>query len=107
MPPGWGPALLYGGSLVQVSLIPFKAIGYLALSYLIYATVLDAAGSALAGVVGLFSCVSCTWPILGTIVTGVFGGASAVAVVATNQPYGASTLVFLSAVALLSWRPLQ
>lgn len=106
LPPGWSPAVFYGGSYVSISAFPFYVVGYLALSYLVYTTVLDAAGSAVAGLVGLFSCVSCTWPILGTVVVGVFGSGSAVVAFATNQPYGASTLVFLSAVALLSWRPL-
>lgn len=104
--PGWSPALLYGGSLVTLSLLPFKVVGYLALGYLVYATVLDAAASVVSGVVGLISCVSCAWPLLGTVVVGLFGSTSAVAVFATNQPYGASTLVFVSAVALLMWRPL-
>lgn len=105
LPPGWGPAVLYNSPLVQLNLIPFKFVGYLALAYLIYALLLDAAGSVVTGVVGLFSCVSCTWPVLGTVVAGAFGGASAVASVALNQPYALSTLVFLSAVGLLYWRP--
>lgn len=107
IPPGWSPALFYGGEYVTVGVFPFMAIGYVALSYLVYTTVLDAAGSAVAGVVGLFSCVSCTWPVLGTILTGVFGSSSAVVGFATSQPYGASTVVFLTAIALLYWRPLR
>ena len=103
LPPGWNPAVYYGGSLVSVALVPYKAAGYLALSYLVYATVVDTAGTALAGVAGLFSCVSCTWPVIGTVVTGLFGGAAGVA--ALSHSYGLSTLVFLSAVALLYWRP--
>lgn len=107
LPPGWGPALLYGGAWVTLAVFPYQVIGYLALAYLVGVTVIDAAGSAMAGLVGLFSCVSCAWPILGTVLTGVFGGASAVAGFATAQPYGASTLVFLTAVGLLYWRPLR
>lgn len=107
LPPGWSPAVLYGGSLIGIALFPFRVIGYLALAYLVYVTLLDAAGSVVSGLIGLFSCVSCTWPVLGTVLTGLFGGTSAVAVVAMNRPYGVSTLVFLSAVALLYWRPLR
>jgi len=106
LPPGWGPAILYQGALIRLAIVPYKLIGYLALAYLVYTTVLDAAGSAWTGVVGLFSCVSCAWPVVGTVVTGIFGSSSAVAAVATNQPYGVSTAVFVSAVALLVWRPL-
>lgn len=106
IPPGWGPAILYQGALIRLAIVPYKLIGYLALAYLVYATVLDTAGSAWTGVVGLFSCVSCAWPVVGTVATGIFGSSSAVAAVATNQPYGVSTVVFVSAVALLVWRPL-
>ncbi|MDY6817979.1 MAG: hypothetical protein SVG88_04890 [Halobacteriales archaeon] len=105
LPPGWGPAVLYNGPLVQINAIPFKLIGYLSLAYLIYALLLDTAGSVVTGIVGLFSCVSCTWPVLGTVLAGAFGGTSAIAAVAMEQPYGLSTLVFLSAVGLLYWRP--
>lgn len=107
LPPGWGPALLYQGDFLRLAIVPYKLVGYLALSYLVYTTVLDAAGSAITGLVGLFSCVSCAWPVLGTVITGVFGSSSAVAAVATNQPYGVSTLVFVTAVGLLVWRPLR
>jgi hypothetical protein len=107
LPPGYSPRLFYDGVLLSLTLEPYKVAGYAALAYLVYVTVLDAAGAALSGVVGLFSCVSCTWPILGTVLTGLFGGASAVAGFATGQPYGASTLVFLSAIGLLYWRPLR
>ena len=68
-------------------------------------TVVDAAASGLAGFVGLFSCVSCTWPLLATVFTGIFGTASAAASIVTGQPYGASTVVFLASVAMLVWRP--
>jgi hypothetical protein len=105
LPPGWGPTLVYSGSALTVSLFPFKVLGYAALAYLVTATVLDTANAGLAGLLGLFSCVSCTWPVAATVLTGVFGGTSAAASVATNQPYGLSTVVFVSSVLLLTWRP--
>jgi hypothetical protein len=103
--PGWGPALLYSGSALTVSLLPFKVIGYAALAYLVAVTVIDAARTGLAGLLGVFSCVSCTWPVAATLFTGLFGGASAVASVAQNEPYALSTVVFVSSVLLLAWRP--
>lgn len=103
--PGWGPAVLYSDDYLTATLLPFKVVGYAALAYLVAATVRDASGSVVTGVVGLFSCVSCTWPVVATLLTGVFGSASAVATVATTQAYDLSTLVFVSAVALLYWRP--
>jgi hypothetical protein len=105
LPPGWGPALLYQGNVVNLVLMPARVVGYLALSYLVYATVVDAAQAAVSGVVGLLSCVSCTWPVLGSVLTGVFGAGSALAGVATAYSYDISTAVFLVTVALLAWRP--
>lgn len=105
LPPGFGPALLYSGTAVSLNLLPYQVVGYLALAYLVYATVLEATGTALSGVLGLFTCVSCTWPVLGTVIAGVFGGGSAVYAVALSRSYLLSTLVFVSAVALLRWRP--
>lgn len=103
--PGWGPALVYGGHAVSVVLMPAYVVGYLALSYLLYATVLEAVGSAVGGLLGLVSCVSCTWPILATIASTAFGGAGVLAASATEVPYDLSTAVFLVTVALLYWRP--
>jgi len=105
LPPGWGPVVTYAGSLVGLSLVPYKLVGYATLAYLVYVTVVEAASSAWGGVVGLFSCVSCAWPVLGTVLASAFGSSAAVVAVAETQPYGASTLVFLSAVGLLVWRP--
>lgn len=105
LPPGMGPALLYRGVLLRVTLLPYELIGYAALAYLVYVGVLEAAGSTLSGVVGLFSCVSCAWPVFGAVVTTLFGGGSAVAVAVATWPFDASTAIFLSALALLYWRP--
>lgn len=105
LPPGFGPALLYSGPLVGLNLLPYQLVGYLALAYLVYGTVLEATGSAISGLLGLFSCVSCTWPVIGTVVAGLFGTGSAVYAVALGQSYALSTLVFVSAVLLLRWRP--
>lgn len=105
LPPGWGPVPIYSAATFTVALLPFKLIGFLALAYLVAATVVDATASGLAGFVGLFSCVSCTWPLLATVFTGIFGTASAAASVVSGQPYGVSTVVFLASVGMLVWRP--
>ncbi|WP_255150335.1 DUF7546 family protein [Halorarius halobius] len=104
VPPGFAPAVLYSGSAVVVNLIPFKLAGYLALAYLVYVTALDVSGSVAAGVVGLLSCVSCTFPVIAAIVSGVTGSAAFAATVAGGS-YGLSTLAFLVTVGLLRWRP--
>jgi len=105
IPPGWAPALLANTPTVRVSIIFYQFVGYLALAYLVYATVIDAAGSAIGGIVGLLSCVSCTWPILGAILTSIFGGGSAVVAATQDWTYAVSTVIFVVTVALLYWRP--
>ncbi|WP_115863704.1 DUF7546 family protein [Halorussus litoreus] len=105
LPPGWGPALLYSSDAVNLALMPYKVAGYATLAYLVYATVVDAAGSAVSGLLGLASCVSCTWPVLATLLTGVLGSGSAVAAAANEWSYAVGTGVFVLTVALLYWRP--
>ncbi|WP_267642751.1 DUF7546 family protein [Haloarchaeobius amylolyticus] len=102
--PGWGPTLSYSGAVFQFSLVPFRVVGYLALSYLVYATVLDSLAASATGLVGLFSCVSCAFPLLSSLASGTAGSAAALA---TVYAFGVdlSTLVFVVAVALLYWRP--
>lgn len=106
LPPGWGPALLYHGTFFEVILMPARLFGYLALSYLVYVTILDAANVAVPGFIGLFSCTSCTWPVLASVVTGLFGASTAIASTVTVLSLDVSTAVFLLTVGMLSWRPL-
>jgi hypothetical protein len=105
LPPGWGPALLYGGEHIRLVFLPFKVIGYLTLSYLIYVTVLDTATSAAAGLLGLFSCISCTLPLIAAMVGGIIGGGGVLIAAASAQSYPLSTAVFVVTVLLLLWRP--
>ncbi|MGM0606621.1 MAG: DUF7546 family protein [Halobacteriota archaeon] len=105
LPPGWGPAPLYSGYYVNVTLLPAYVVGYVALAYLVYAAVIDTAGSAKAAVLGLFTCVSCSWPILAVVVSTVFGGGSILAASALELSYELSTVIFLLTVGLLYWRP--
>ncbi|MFC4449683.1 DUF7546 family protein [Halorussus aquaticus] len=105
LPPGWGPAVLYTGSAVNLSLMPYKLVGYLTLAYLVYDTVLDTAGSAVSGLVGVVSCVSCAWPVVATLAAGVAGTGTGVAAAASEWSYTLGTLAFVLTVALLRWRP--
>jgi hypothetical protein len=104
-PPGFSPALLYDGEPLRITLLPYKLVGYLALTYLVYATIIDAAGSAISGLLGLLSCVSCTWPIAATLLSGILGGGSALAAEAFGYSYDISVVVFVLTVGLLYWRP--
>ncbi|WP_445677846.1 DUF7546 family protein [Salinarchaeum laminariae] len=105
-PPGWSPYALYNGDLIHVSLMPPYVIGFAALSYLVYATLLDAASLATVGLVGLFSCVSCTMPLVAAVITGAVGASSGglLAVVAPIA-YEGGMVLYVVTVALLYWRP--
>lgn len=103
--PGWGPAIRYAGSTVQLVFVPYLVVGYLALAYLVYGAVVKAAGAALSGVVGLASCVSCGAPVLASLVTGVAGGSSGLTATVYAVSIDLSTAAFLLAVGLLYYRP--
>jgi hypothetical protein len=110
LPPGWGPALVYGGVDVAVVLTPARVVGYLALAALVRGTVLDAAGagalrSGAPGLLALFSCVSCSLPLLAGAAALLFGAGSSLAATTAALSYDLSTLVFLVTVGLLYWRP--
>jgi hypothetical protein len=97
--PGLGPIVVYGTPRVRLSIIPFKVVGYVAMTYLVYARLLDATRAVLSGALGLFSCVGCTFslllPVLGA--TTLFGSTL------TGLAWDLSTLVFLLTVATLYW----
>lgn len=105
LPPGWNPAVLYAGDVVQFAVIPYMAFGYAVLSYLVYATAVETRGAVAGGVLGLFSCVSCTLPVVASVVGGFVGGAGALTAAASSLSYGAGTAVFVLTVLLLSYRP--
>lgn len=102
--PGWARVRVVTRA-VAVSFIPYRVVGYLGLAYLVYAAVLDVTGAVVSGAVGLLSCLSCSFPILASLVTGVWGGS--VSLMTTVYAYSTdlSTLAFLLSVALLYWRP--
>ncbi|WP_440989819.1 DUF7546 family protein [Haloarchaeobius baliensis] len=103
--PGWGPIVAYVAPFGHVTLVPFRVLGYLALSYLVYATVVEAASSSVGGLVGLFSCVSCALPVVSSVGASLTGSTTAALGTVYAFSLDASTLVFVVAVALLYWRP--
>lgn len=100
---GWGPTLLYSGEWVSLVLIPYQVIGYLALSYLLYVTILDITNSALGGIVGLVPCPGCAAPLFTSLIAGIAGTSSAFVLLITYQ-YELATMLFVIAIALLSRR---
>ncbi|WP_290810114.1 hypothetical protein [Halovivax sp.] len=105
-PPGYGPAAFYAGEYVQVALVPYLLVGYLSIAYLVYVTALDAARSAAGGVFGLVACIGCAWPLLAPVLAGVAGGGTALTSAVYANSSELSTLAFLAAIAVLTWRPL-
>jgi hypothetical protein len=97
--PGWGPTVIYGTPRIRFSVIPFKVVGYVAMTYLVYARLLDATRAVLSGVLGLVSCVGCTFSILLPLIgaTTLFGSTL------TGLSWDLSTVVFLLTVVLLYW----
>ncbi|WP_318567064.1 DUF7546 family protein [Salinigranum marinum] len=101
--PGWGPRVGYAGSVLTVNLVPFRVIGYLALSYLVYAALCDLAGTALSGVLGFGSCLSCL-PVFGSFAAGLAGGTGVVTALSALS-VDVSTAVFVTSVLVLAIRP--
>ncbi len=101
LPPGWGPLVVADLGPVRLAPVPYRTLGYAAVAYLVYATVRATASGALGGVVGLFSCVSCTLPVVAAVLSGLGGGS--VAAAATAWSYDLSTAVFLVTLATLFW----
>jgi len=103
--PGWTPIVHADTALFQMDLIFYQFVGYLALGYLIYASILETAGSAVAGVLGLFSCVSCNAQLFALLITTVFGGSTALVGVVLQNSYSISTVIFVATIGLLYYRP--
>ncbi len=105
IPPGWAPLVSLQIPFLDLTLLPYKFVGYVALAYLVYATALEASNALVGGVVGLFSCVSCTFPVIASVFTGLAGSGTALAGLAYSNAYLISTGVFVLTVGLLYWRP--
>lgn len=102
--PGWGPRVAYVSHAFHLYFVPYRVVGYLSLAYLVYAAALDATRAAVPGVLGLATCLSCSFP-LAAAVAGVAGGGAALTTAVSPVSVDLSTAAFVLAVALLSWRP--
>lgn len=97
--PGWGPILMYSIGPIGGTLLPFEIAGYAALSYAVGCAVAAGSRGALAGTLGLFTCIGCILPVIGAVV-GLFGG-TAVALQPAATSYGLATGLFAATVVLL------
>lgn len=98
--PGWGPRLAYVVGEYHLYFVPYRVVGYVALSYLLYAGLARSSLASGAGVVGLASCVGCSFPLLASVVTGA--GAASIAA-ASGYSLDVSTFAFVVAVGVLWW----
>jgi hypothetical protein len=103
--PGWGPRVFYTGSFGHISFIPYRVIGYLALTYLLYVTLLEVAVAAISALFGVASCIACSFPLVTTLLAGVTGGSTGLITSLSIYSLDLSTAAFLLAVGLLYWRP--
>jgi hypothetical protein len=103
--PGWGPRVGYAGSLVTLNFIPYRVVGYLAVAYLVYAALLDAAEAAVTGLLGVGSCIGCAFSLAAPLAAGAAGGTSGAAAALATFSVDLSTLAYVAAVALLVVRP--
>jgi len=104
LPPGWGPLVITGIGPFRIAPTPYRIFGYATLAYLVYVAAADADATPVSALVGAFSCVSCTLPVLAVVLSSAVGTAAGLGSVATIS-YDLSTLVYLSALGLLVWRP--
>jgi len=102
LPPGWGPMLVYDGAAISLSVVPFKLVGYLGLTYLFAHAIDRSLGAGPAGALGLLSCVSCAGS-LASALTAAVAGTSLLAVESLRWSYDLSTAVFLASILGLLW----
>jgi len=102
--PGWERLYLVT-PWFYITFLTFRTLGFVVLAYLVYVTVLDASGSFISGALGLFSCVSCTFPIFTSLFAGIFGTSAGAAGAVYSYSLDLSTVVFVVSVLLLYWRP--
>jgi len=98
--PGWGPRIGYVAEPYHVYFVPYRAAGYAALAYLLYADLLALSAAAGAGAIGLLACVGCAFPIVASLVGGT--GAATLSAIG-GYSLDISTAAFLLAAGLLWW----
>jgi len=101
--PGWGPRITVVAETFHVVFVPYRAVGYVALTYLVYARTAEAVGAVAPGALGLVSCLGCAFPILSSLGAGVVGTGTTSGFAEVSVDL--ATAVFLLAVALLYWWP--
>ena len=102
--PGWGPRVAYVGDWFHVYFVPYRVVGYLALSYLLWVAVRDLSARTLTGLLGVATCVGCSFPLLVSLV-GVVGVGGAGLASVSPLSLDLSTAAFLLTVGVFVRRP--
>lgn len=103
--PGWGPRIAIVTEYGYLQLAPYRAIGYPALAFLLYARLLETTDAVLRSTVGLVSCVSCSLPLFAALAGGGVGLGAGLSSTLMKHALDLSTGAYLLAVGLLLWRP--
>jgi hypothetical protein len=101
--PGWGPRVGYVGSWFHVYLVPYRVVGYLALTYLFVAALRSLSPRSLSGLVGPVTCVGCTLPLFTATLSGVGGIVGVTTATLTGVSLDVSTAAFVLAVVALTY----
>lgn len=101
--PGWGPALMYTNGWIDLTILPFEVVGYAALAALVYTVVLAGARSAVAGLLGIATCVGCLWPFGAALLAALGGFGSPLASSVPGVAYDLSTALFVITIGILHW----
>ncbi|WP_418281138.1 DUF7546 family protein [Halorubrum sp. DTA98] len=95
--PGWAPVVVADLAVVGVVAVPFQSIGYVVLGALLARALSATTRSALAGVLGLFTCAGCVLPIVAAVAS-----IGSVPLLANGLTYDVSTAAFALTATLLA-----
>lgn len=99
--PGWGPLVAVASPWLRLYLVPFEVIGYLGLTYLVFANLLALTRGTVSGLLGLATCIGCTVPILAPV-AGILGGpATGLTATAYQWSYDLGTVIFVLSIGVL------
>jgi len=86
-----------------VTVLPFEVVGYLALAALVYTVALAGARAAVAGLLGVATCVGCLWPVGAALAAALGGVGSPLATAVPRVAYDLSTALFVVTAGVLHW----
>lgn len=101
--PGWGPLVVYEGVFLWANIVPFQWIGFGALTLLVYLLLIQRLTDATVGGLGAMTCVGCSAPVVGGVLTWSGGLGSTFVPLLYRWSYDIGTVMFIGTVFLLLW----